>query len=811
MLPRFSFLMPALVLLSILALATPAPAEKAPWVAGTLALWNSMLDAAEAYVRERQPSDEETATHRELIKWVKGQAAIVKADAEQQLKTTEDMLEARGAPPGEGEAPEPAESRARRELYANEIAALRARLAQADLALRRVGSLQKSISSMTREFLLAQILEPRPVPVLPGVVARAAPEFLSLLATLARSPADWYRALTAPQKARLAFWHLPLALALAVLLGWLARHRLLRRLEPEPALETPTYARRLIAATARGVGRGLIPALVLLGLFFWFRRPEALISGLFAEVIEALLIALFVFVLAYALPRAILAPNLPAWRLTELTWESAQALSRRITLLAGVFAVDIFLVHSSRSLGASPDLESVYLALTTTVEALIMLSFTQDRLWQRREAVGEAPTEAEEDDGKIPRRGFWHRVRQAIGVISLLSLIPLLSGYVTAGRFVIENLLFSGVVIGPMILARGLLRELVGVLSRSDVLRRRLKVRVSTLQSLKFWMRAALDPLLVVVGLFLVAPLWQVPQDDLIRWTVALFQGFTIGSVTISLADIVLALVVFMAAMALTKLLQRALLEKVLPETKMDVSVQHSLAAGVGYVGILVALALSVAVAGVDLTNLALVAGALSVGIGFGLQNVVNNFVSGLILLVERPLKVGDWVVFGDKEGFVKRVNFRATEVETWQRASVIIPNAEILSSAFTNWTHKNRYGRVEITVGVKYGSDTARVSEILLDCARHHPRIMSQPEPFVLFQDFGASSLDFELRCFTGNVMDRRAIASDIRFEIDRRFRDAGIEIPFPQRVVHMPSEGDRVIVDRAADRHGGEAGEAG
>jgi small-conductance mechanosensitive channel len=209
-------------------------------------------------------------------------------------------------------------------------------------------------------------------------------------------------------------------------------------------------------------------------------------------------------------------------------------------------------------------------------------------------------------------------------------------------------------------------------------------------------------------------------------------------------------------------------------------------------VGVVIAVALAIAVMGIDLTNIALVAGALSVGIGFGLQNVVNNFVSGLILLVERPIKVGDWVVIGGKEGFVKRVNFRATEVETWQRASVIIPNAEILSTAVTNWTHKDRYGRIEIRVGVAYGSDVDKVRDVLLTAAREHERVLDYPEPFVLFMDFGDSSLNFELRCFTADVLYRPRIASDLRFEIDHRFRDQGIEIPFPQRVVHMvPQEG--------------------
>ena len=129
----------------------------------------------------------------------------------------------------------------------------------------------------------------------------------------------------------------------------------------------------------------------------------------------------------------------------------------------------------------------------------------------------------------------------------------------------------------------------------------------------------------------------------------------------------------------------------------------------------------------------------------------------------------------------------RATELQTFQRASVIIPNAELLSGAVVNWTHKDRQGRIEIAVGVAYGSDTELVRDILLECARADPRVLRLPEPFVVFRDFGASSLDFELRCYTGDVLSRLRISSDIRFAIDRRFREAGVEIPFPQHVVHF------------------------
>jgi len=189
-------------------------------------------------------------------------------------------------------------------------------------------------------------------------------------------------------------------------------------------------------------------------------------------------------------------------------------------------------------------------------------------------------------------------------------------------------------------------------------------------------------------------------------------------------------------------------------------------------------------------SKLMIVAGGLSVGIGLGLQGVVNNFVSGLILLFERPIKVGDWVEVSSGQGYVRHIGPRATEIETFDRASIIIPNADLVTSAVQNWFHKNRIGRVRVAVGVGYGSDPERVRDILLDCAATNESVMTSPEPRVCWMDFGDSSLDFELRAYIGNYANALIIRSALRFAIFKALKDAGIEIPFPQRNLHIRSD---------------------
>jgi small-conductance mechanosensitive channel len=294
---------------------------------------------------------------------------------------------------------------------------------------------------------------------------------------------------------------------------------------------------------------------------------------------------------------------------------------------------------------------------------------------------------------------------------------------------------------------------------------------------------AVIRVLLIALAFLLIIGPWEVSTADLFDTIRNVPFGFKIGELHLSLEAILAAVLALALVLIVTRAVQRWLERELLPRTTIEPSLQLSIVTIFGYIGAITAVALALAGLGVDLQKIALIAGALSVGIGFGLQSIVSNFVSGLILLTERPIRVGDAIVVKGEEGWVRRVRVRATEIETYDRARVIIPNSELITGVVKNWTRANRWGRLVIKVAAGYDSDPAQVRDILTDIARSHAHVLQSPAPAAFLLGFGESALEFELRCIVADIDNALSVRSDIHYAILERFRAAGIEIPYPQR----------------------------
>ncbi|NIN72162.1 MAG: mechanosensitive ion channel [Gemmatimonadetes bacterium] len=271
---------------------------------------------------------------------------------------------------------------------------------------------------------------------------------------------------------------------------------------------------------------------------------------------------------------------------------------------------------------------------------------------------------------------------------------------------------------------------------------------------------------------------------------VAVLQAsLTVGTLSVSLEDVLAFVLAIWVAVLVSRFTRFVLDQDVYPRLALPRGVPGAVSKLSQYVIVGLGIFIAFAAAGIDLSSLALLAGALGVGIGFGLQAIINNFVSGLILIFERPIQVGDTIDLEGLRGSVTHIGIRASTVRTLEGAEVIVPNGDLITGRVTNWTLSDRLRRIEVAVGVAYGTDPHRVRELLLEVARAQPDCLDDPEPFVLFQGFGASSLDFSLRFWTANFENWFRIQSEATFAVHDALKEAGITIPFPQRDLHLKS----------------------
>lgn len=748
------------------------------------------LKEMEGQIKKETVTTSDLKDYVDYIGNIRSKLAESKKNIENDIKFVEKRIEALGEAPADGN--EVKIIAQKRKEFNQELANEKARLSEADILLAKLDELDLMIFNVRNQELWGNLLVRSEPLIYPVHLLHATKLFLGLVIDIAESPFQWYEKLTPQQKDTVHAKLIPVFLVVVFIswVGWILRKLIIRHLGYRSDVEHPRFGRKILAAIAVWIAYGVIPTLIIGSFLAWIISGKILTSGFFGLALNSFLFYSLYVIMGRAICRVILTPYNEKWRLINISTEKARRVTRALYISVALIGVLAYFSHIVKVHNYPIELMTYLVAASAVIKTFCIVWIVHRFFWDGESETDAEAEDLEEENETESNDSFIFQINFFMFLYALVILGMSVFGYPYLAGFITSRFIFS---ILTVIMFIGLRKIIYEALHRLLVLRfwvKTFRMRRRLIRKLDFWLGIIIDPVLVLGGIFALLALWGMPTDILRNIIYKLFTGFTVGGIRISLISVILGIVVFFVAIAVVRTLRNRIENNILARMEIDDGTKHSLAAGFSFLGYVASALLAVAIMGGNLNNVALVAGALSVGIGLGLQNIVNNFVSGIILLFERPVKVGDWVVINGEEGKIKQINIRATEVETFNRASVIIPNATLLSTSVTNLTHGNNWMRFKVTVGVAYGSDTQRVKEILLEVAANNKKVLKKPEPYVLFQDFGPSSLNFELRGYSSDIWSGWTIPSDLRFEINRRFIEEGIEIPFNQLVVHTGSQ---------------------
>ncbi|KPP88037.1 MAG: Small-conductance mechanosensitive channel [Rhodobacteraceae bacterium HLUCCA08] len=684
------------------------------------------------------------------------------------IATVEAQIAALGAPPESGD--EDVRIADRRTALQDQLDQLRAPVVLAEEARARAEGLIQEIDAIIRDRQTAELTERVGSPLNPSLWLKATEE---LGAALRATRTEFTATLSNPVTWTRLTSNLPQILGLTALgLILLTRgSRWSGRLQQ--AFDARNRRGRDVIDALLSLGHVLLPLVGLLMLSFALTA-----TGLFGRRTELLIQTLAVFGAFPVIGRWMAAQLLPDAddhrRAGSLPAAERARLRRLFVNLGWSLAVQTALIIWLNLNGIAVESRVVVLLPLSLVLALVL--FRLGRTLRHTPAVDESDTTEDAPAPRPYRETISALVGQVLMLVAVGATIAYLLGFPAAYGSALLPTVLTLYLLGALMLVVDFVQNVISIFTASD--------EAETEGGL---IQALAGAALVVAALPVLALIWGWRSTDLANLWLRFREGFTLGDTRISPSDFLTLVVVFVIGYTVVRLIQGALRSSILPKTKLDAGGQNAIIAGVGYVGFVLAAVIAITTAGIDLSGLAIVAGALSVGIGFGLQTVVQNFVSGIILLIERPISKGDWIEMGGVMGYVRDISVRSTRIETFDRTDVIIPNADLISQQVTNWTRGNTVGRLIVPVGVAYGTDTRRVETILSEIARAHPMVLLRPPPAVVFQGFGADSLDFEIRAILRDVNWMLSVKTELNHAIAERFAAEGIEIPFAQRDIWL------------------------
>jgi potassium efflux system protein len=760
--------------------ATAAASTPALTPAQTLTQLRTKLDDIKAAVDSKQA--DVPADLRNSAVAVQQQADQLVSTLSPQSASLQARLDVLGPAPVKGAPPEPPELSAQRKQLGKDLSDLGGQVKQANSLSTEAAQLAAHVADLRRDQLQTQLAAHTATPFSRAFwtdPAKAFPDDMAHAELLGRD------ALAAVQLA----WQPPnrtpfvLCLIIAALLVSVGRWLIERTLFWVSTAHMPAGPlRRSALAVAVTLAYTLAVGLTAQFIYLALNWNDLLSEDL-DELAQKLVRVVTFTAFMMGLGRAMLSTKRPSWRLPGLSDNAAQRLHPFPWLLGGAVLLVNLVESVNNAIGAS-------VAITVATRAFfavligVLVGSALLRLGQSRRdalAAGDTP----------PQRPVW--VGLVIGAAFVgvgVILLSVATGYIAFAFFVARQMLWVGVILTALYLLMYLVDDIFdAVFSPKGRTGMRMQasfgVNPLALEQTGTLLSGITRAMLLILAVAIVlAPFGAGPQE-LTGRIGGLLSGGSLGKLKIVPNDIFDAALVFALGLIVLRVIKRWLGDELLPKTSLDHGMQNSVITLLGYVGGVLVFVLSLAALKVDLQGITWMASALSVGIGFGLQAIVQNFISGLILLAERPVKVGDWVSIGGVEGDIRKINVRATEIQMSDRSTMIVPNSQFITQNVRNVTLDNAKGRVSIKLSMPLDTDAIKARELILEVLSAHQGTLSMPAPSVQLENLDAGSMTFSCIAYVTSPRDASNVKSDVLFEMLDRLRSAKMPMTSPQSMI--------------------------
>ena len=767
-----------------------APSQSVLTPSARLDADKAVVDRVEAALTRADLSDQTLQQLRGDVDPSAADAQALVAELSPRLDTAKARVDQLGPKPGEKAPAEAPEITTEREAQTKLFNDLDATVKRAKVVGVQAAELGDRIAARRRALFARAVLERSTSLLSPSLwigVGRDLPSDMKALRYLGE---DWWNAVSR----RLSAYGLATVGALlAFVLGlFFPLMRLSRRFIRRREDAKPGHLRRALVAVWVTVVTITVPSVTAAAVVGILDAADLLTTRI-DPIARSVVIGVLVVSTMVGLARGLLAPGRQNWRLIPISDPSARKLYSVTATVSTIVATFETVTVLNEAIAVAFPTAVATRGITVLIAAAVLAQALHriDGIVAGLDTTGKPVTTARNWSG--PARIFgWLLVAVLIATVVV--------GYVALGAFLVRQIVYLtglGAILSLMLTLAD--EGIVAAFQPKTRLGRTFLVTAGlnreSLDQLVILLSGILRVALIVVGGLLALAPWRINSGDLVSSLQAAFFGFSVGDVTVSISTIAIAVALFVVAILVTRAVQRWLDVKYLPHTHLDVGLRNSIRTSFGYLGFLAAVAIAAAHLGLSFEKVTYVAGALSVGIGFGLQSVVSNFVSGLIILWERAIRVGDWIVVGSDEGYVRRINVRSTEIETFDRATVVVPNSNLMTGVVKNWVRNDRVGRIRLPITVGLAAKPEDLRTLLIGIAKDHEHILSIPSPTVLFVSYADDKMTFELICFVEDVEAGKRTTSDLLFTIHAALVEQGIIVPPAPAILASP------VLERALD----------